>query len=178
MTEPASDLLATPEALTRALRGAPIDSMLAEDLLRRASAVVRNHCGWHITRQTDHEFVVDGPGTRTLFLPTLALTAVKSVTENGDAVALADVDWSTAGMLERRGCRCWTSRLSGVRVVVDHGVAEPPEDVGAVVISVAARAYANPTGQKAASAGVVRDEFDPDPLTKAEKVLLVPWRIR
>lgn len=181
MTEPVpntSDALATPGALTRMLRGAPITDMLAAELVLRASAVVRDHCGWHITKQTDHEFVIDGPGTRTLFLPTLELTAVTSITENGTAVPVTDVDWSRAGMIQRRSCRCWTDRLSGITVVGTHGLETPPEGVAAVVLSLAAKAYANPTSQESAAAGVVNDRFGESQLTQAERNILVSWRVR
>lgn len=185
MTEPApdtSDLLATPEALVRALRGAPVAPDLANDLLTRASAIVRGHCGWHITKQEGVEFVCDGPGTQTLFLPTLALSFVTSVTEDGAAVPTADLEWSTAGMIRRRSRRCWTDRLSGVRVIATHGVEAAPADVAAVVVTLAAKAYANPTGQQSAAAGVTNDGFGPDhgpvSLTIAERNLLSPWRVR
>lgn len=185
MTEPAdptADALATPGALRTALRGAPVPDELAAQLISEASAVVRAHCGWRITGPVTETFLVDGPGTQTLLLPTLALVEVLAVTDDGRALAPGDLEWSAAGMLRRRDRRPWTDRFSGITVVARHGVDAVPDSVAAVVLAIAKRAYANPTGAQAAAAGIVTDTFGaahgPVALTALERDLLAPWRAR
>lgn len=181
--DPTADALATPGALRTLLRGAPITDEQAADLVNRASGVVRDWCGWHITGPHEETFVVDGPGVQTLFLPTLALVSVTSVTEDGVALTTDDYEWSAAGMLRRcGGCQHWTDRFRGVTVVATHGVEEVPEGVSAVVLALAARAYANPTSQTSTLTGSVSDLFGSGhgavAMTKFEQELLTPWRIR
>lgn len=183
MTSPGpAGALATRAALVRALRGAAIADDLADDLLVRASAAVRNECGgWSITRETDLQLVLDGPGTSTLMLPTLKLREVKALAENGIVVDVSTLDVSAGGMVEKRSGGCWTRRLGGITVTIDHGYDEVPADVAGVVVSVAAKAFANPTSQQAAAAGIVTDTFGrghgPMTLSDAEKALLTPWRL-
>lgn len=181
MTEPAppEGALATRAALVRALRGAAIADALADDLLVRASATVRTACGWHITREPAAVFTLDGPGAATLFLPTLHLRTLTSITEDGTAVDVASLEVSRGGMVRKRSGASWTRRFSGIVATVDHGYDGVPADVAGVVITLAAKAYANPTSQTGSGAGIVSDQFGRDhlPLSLAERELLRAWTI-
>lgn len=178
-----SDALAAPAELVRALRGAPIDPVHAAELVLDASAVVRGYCGWHISEVENDELILDGPGARTLFVPTLAMSALTTVEEDGVALVLADLEWSRGGMIRKRTGASWTRRFSGIRVVCSHGVAaDKRRDVARLVITLAAKAYANPAAQTAAAAGVVNDAFGRDhgpvSLSDREQAVLTGWRIR
>lgn len=120
-------------------------------LLTAAEAAVRTYCGWHIAPSRTDTLTVDGSGSSVLALPTLYLTAVASITEDGDAVDMTSVDWSTSGVLWRD--RPWSSRRRGVAATVTHGYAEPPAEVTAVVLAWAARAKTAPQGIRSETVG-------------------------
>ena len=106
-----------------------------------ASSEIRSHCGWSISEETA-TLVLDGPGSRNLWLPTLKLTAVTSVKVNGDPLALdSQYDWTGYGKLIHRGC--WPSKPRSVEVVFTHGYAEVPAVVKGVCLASAGRAYDN-----------------------------------
>lgn len=112
--------------------------------LSMAEALVRGHCGWHIAPSRTEDVVVDGSGTTVLGLPTLHLTDLVSVTANGTAVPLEEVEWSAAGYLVRPAG--WGSRARGVLATITHGYSEVPPEVQGVVLSIAARVMASPDG--------------------------------
>lgn len=106
-----------------------------------ASSEIRSHCGWSISEETA-TLVLDGPGSRNLWLPTLKLTAVASVKANGDLLSLdAQYDWTGYGKLIHRGC--WPSKPRSVEVEFTHGYAEVPVVVKGVCLALAGRAYDN-----------------------------------
>jgi len=113
-------------------------------LLDIASGIVRARCGWHIAPSVTETLTVDGSGSSLLALPTLHLTALSSVTEDGEVVDLDDVQWSTVGLLTR--ATAWTTRLNGVSATITHGHTTAPAAVVGIVLMAAARASASPTG--------------------------------
>ena len=93
-----------------------------EDVLNRALAAARRYCGWHVTPvRTAETVTLDGPGSRLLILPTLRLTAVTEVTENGVPVDVTSVAWSTRGLLQKKNGGYWTNQFGGIEVNFDHG---------------------------------------------------------
>lgn len=151
MTSPAPEL-ASPEELSRYRSG---DAAL---LLGAAEAAVRSYCGWHIAPARAGDVVtVNGSGARVLALPTMRLAGVSAVLEDGTAVPLEDVQWSPAGYLWRASP--WTTSLRGVSATIDHGYDEPPVEVQAVVMSVAARAVVSPDGVVRSQVGEVSVTF-------------------
>lgn len=97
----------------------------------RAEAEVRAYCGWHIAPSRSDTLVVDGSGAMVQALPTLRVTALTALSEEGTAVDLAEVEWSEAGFLRRT--TPFTARLRGVSVTVTHGYDAIPLDVQAVI---------------------------------------------
>lgn len=150
MSEPATEL-ADPGQLTEWRDGDPAL------LLAAAEAAVRTYCGWHIAPTRTDTFVVNGTGATVLPLPTMHLTAVDSLTEDGAEVEVANVQWSAAGYLYRPAP--WTTRLRGVSAQVQHGYADVPLEVQAVVLSVAARGAATPDGAVRQQVGSVSLSF-------------------
>lgn len=104
------------EPLAAAPAGVDADAWTA------ACAAVRAYCGWHIAPSVTEDVTVDGSGGSIQLLPTLHLTALTSITNDGTEVT--DPEWSEAGMV--RGS--WTSKFRGVVANMAHGFDEcPPE---------------------------------------------------
>lgn len=119
------------------------------DALTRAEASVRAYVGWHLAPEKSETITLDGPGSPVLLLPTLRVSAITAVTEDGQAVAPESYEWSSSGVLRRKGSSSypsptwgpsWTSSLRGVTVELTHGFDEMPLDVTAIIERLAARA--------------------------------------
>lgn len=121
------------------------------DAADAASAAVRSYCGWHIAPTTTQMLTLDGSGSSTLILPTLYLTAVTDVTNDG--VAVDDVEWSQAGFARLYR---WSCRLRGVTATITHGYDQCPAEVAAVVV-----ALARQDGSAAAMQGVKSRQVGP-----------------
>lgn len=137
------------------------DEVLAGDTLRRVWGAVRGYCEWSITAETGVVLELDGSGTRALQLPTLALSSVASVTEDGVELDAGAFTWSKSGILRKR-VGCWTSEYRGVVATVDHGFADESEPVSAVegvVLQVCIRAMTAPAGQVGLRVGQVDERF-------------------
>jgi hypothetical protein len=122
----------------------------AEMKLGQVIQRVRDYCGWHIAGSVTETVTVDGSGSDVLDLPTLRLTAVLVVTEDGETVDVDDLEWSTAGYLKRASA--WTTKLRGVAAQITHGYVEMPVSLAEVVMTSAAR------GLEVVSHGVVRSQ--------------------
>lgn len=120
----------------------------------RAEAEVRAYCGWHVAPSRQEVLTVDGQDSRVVFLPTLRLTGLLSLSVNGDVLDLAGVEWSTTGQL-RWGriptptgwdgyLRVPQGRLGGVVAEVVHGWDEWPLDVLSVIDRLASRTLSDP----------------------------------
>lgn len=163
--------------------GRTIPSVQATMMLAQASALIRSYCGWHLYPSTEEEIAVDGSGAAMLSLPTLHVSAVTSVTEDGEVLALdtptvqGDYEWSAAGFLRRVGAG-WTTKLRGVVVVVTHGYADPPLEVVAVCLQSASRAIASPAGVKSEMSGGVQVTYTiPGGLNDMERTILERHRV-
>jgi hypothetical protein len=132
------------------LQETSIDAAAATLAVNIASSAIRTHCGWSISQEADVTAVLDGSGTRWMWLPTLKLTAVTSVEVNGDPlVAVTDFDWTSYGKLIHRGR--WPTTARSVEVVYTHGYATVPDVVKGVCLMLAARLYGNPEALKSRS---------------------------
>ena len=150
-------------------------------ILDRSLAEVRRWCGWHVTPvKTADQITLDGPGGTMLWLPTLYLSAVTAITEDGNAVSLNDVEWSATGMIRKTLQRLWTEKLRGITVTFNHGYATAP-DFDNVVLSVADRKSQAPTGGPAVGIGPFRfSENRPvtgSPFTVEELAVLHKFRL-
>lgn len=134
------------------------DEEEAADTLERVWDAVRSYCGWAIAPvQSGVDLEVDGSGGKNLQLPTLALSAVASVTEDGVELDAGAYSWSRSGILRKR-IGCWTSEYRGVVATVDHGLASSPAVEG-VVLQAAVRALTTPAGQVGIRVGQVDEKF-------------------
>lgn len=106
---------------------------------------IRDYCGWHIAPSVTETLTVDGPGLRTLLLPSLRITAVAAVTQDGTAVPATEWEWSELGMLRHRS-GVWTDRWRGITVTLTHGYDTAPAGVLGVILDVVSDAVATPLG--------------------------------
>lgn len=118
-----------------------LDGYTAQLMLDGAIAAATEFCGWHIAPNVSETVVVDGSGTRLQTLPTMWLTDVDKVTEDGRILPANSVDWSSYGVLEKRDGGLWTSRRGGVEVRYSHGFDTPPAWLTTMICAVAGRAF-------------------------------------
>lgn len=101
-------------------------------MLAAALTVARNHVGWHVSPAKTETITVDGPGSRILFLPTMKVNTLTSVTEDGTLLAADTISASVGdGPLMRRrtalrkaGGGWWTAEYGGIVIAMNHGFAE------------------------------------------------------
>lgn len=151
-----------------------------DERLEQAQERVRDFCGWHIAPSRTETLTVDGPGSRWLVLPTLRLTAVTSVTEDGALVDAGDYTWSAYGVLTRT-YGSWTRRRSGIVVVFVHGFDAVPPPVVAVTRALAQRATDNAGSAARQQAGPFSMQYSGDGavmgLLEGEKAALGRYRL-
>ncbi len=99
-----------------------------------ASAKIRSYCRWHVGPALTETVVLDGRNGRVLPVPSLLITEVAEVLEDGTAV---EVEWSSVGLL--RHPQRWTKRWRGVQVTLTHGFDPVPAELARIVADVAAR---------------------------------------
>lgn len=145
-----ADPFATGTELQNFLQLDAITSATATLVLNIASSVIRTHCGWDISQETVTAEPLDGTGERSLWLPTLRLTAIGPVVENGVTLTVGtDYDWTRYGKLVRHGC--WPRTARSVVVTYTHGYDEVPDVVKGACLGLAARMYINPEMSKSRS---------------------------
>lgn len=124
------------------MQDSSIETATATLALAVASSAIRTHCGWSIEEE-DVDAVLDGTGERSLWVPTLKLTAVGSVVVDGDTlVAGTDYDWTSYGKLIRAGR--WPNTPRSVTISYTHGYETLPEVVKGACLIAAAIMYRNP----------------------------------
>ena len=102
--------------------------------LKVGLGVARRYCGWQVTPvHADDVVTLDGPGSRLLALPTLALGELKEIVEEGTTLDLAALEVSPRGLVRKKSGARWSSRLGAITVKMTHGFAEAPEWQSAVL---------------------------------------------
>lgn len=111
-----------------------------EERLEQAEAIVRAYCGWHIAPSREETVYLRARGGRSLLLPSMYVTDVASVTDDGTPLVLEDdYLWSQAGVISRPDLSYATWGYTEVVVEFTHGYDIPPPDVTAAVQAVAQR---------------------------------------
>jgi hypothetical protein len=91
-------------------------------VLAAALGAARRYCGWHVTPVLSAvQMTVDGPGSPLLVLPTLRMVAMSSLTEDGVAVDLSTVRWSSRGLVRKKNRCRWTCEYGGIVATITHG---------------------------------------------------------
>lgn len=108
---------------------------------------IRDYCGWHIAPEATETITLDGTGATIVQVPTLRLSAVASVAEDGVVLSATEYEWSADGTLRRLPLgRCWTNRYRAVVVECTHGFDEVPAAIVAVVLDATSDALSTPVG--------------------------------
>lgn len=128
-----------------------LDEDRAQMLLDAISDQIRDELGWSVTAEAGVKVTVDGSGDEKLLLPTMHLTSVSSVVEDGSPLSGEDYLVYRAGYLTRAVSGFaidWTRRLQGVAVTFDHGYPEGslPAVFRMVALEAVARMWDNPAG--------------------------------
>lgn len=164
-------VFATSDDLAAYMRS-ELDDDAADLALSLATEVIRLRLGWAVEQVVDDVITLDGAGTSILLLPTLHLTAVSSVVEDGvTLVADDDYEWSASGILERVGCAAWKRKRRGVVVTCTHGYVDLPEALVDVVLAAAGRRYGNPGGVTSETVGPFTVSYGMDLLPDEQQVI-------
>lgn len=134
-----------------------------------ACAAVRDYCEWHVAPSVTEEVTMDGSGASVQILPTLRLTALISITNDGTAVT--DPEWSSHGIV--RGC--WTCKFRGVVANMTHGYADCPADVLTVVSEMVATSGRG--GVSSVTNGTHQVQFDAASFNSQQRATLDRYRL-
>lgn len=152
----------------------------AESAVAAASAAVRSACQWHLCPSLPCRALVDGEGTRSIWLPTTHLEGVSSIEVLGDDVA--DFQWSRIGQVIPATRVPRTLQAAVVDYVAGYDAL--PGDVAAIVAGAAVRAIALSFGVTSESAGGVSVSYSsavaavPMPrLTEDERSTLAAYKV-
>jgi hypothetical protein len=164
-----------------------------------AIAYVQTYCGWHIAPSVTETLTLDGPGGNVLVLPSLYVTDVSAITEDGTVLAdgtdpdvPADYTWSQAGIVRRSWATgiwsgwCgvwWTSQLRGIQVDLTHGYDTWPLDLAAVIGTISERVKDNPSNLEQITVGPFSEKYATGGASISDGDLMVlnkyrlPWRL-
>lgn len=146
---------------------------IEDERLAQAQALVRAFCGWHIAPSRTETVTLRGYGQRRIFLPSLYVTDVASVTVEGSAYTVdLDYTWTEQGVLRRLGG--WWTADEDIVVEFTHGYAAPPAEVTGVVQAVALRLIGSPAN--IAQVGQVR-YATADTIAATDAAALGPYRV-
>lgn len=115
--------------------GSAADAVALADVV---SARIRAWCGWHIAPSVTETIKLDGPGGGLLMLPTLHLTDLIHIENNGNEII--DPEWSQIGVVRAR-CRRWTSRFRGIEVEMTHGFPTVPAELIGMALEIGLRLW-------------------------------------
>jgi hypothetical protein len=146
----------------------PVRDDVADLAVLAASATVRTHCAWNLSREAT-TFTLNGNNTRILNLPTLNLISVDSVVI--DTVPATGWTSSLRGQLYR--AVPWPD-FRRIDVACVHGYEPIPDVVKVVSLAIAARQVDNPMRFKTAAVGSVNRTFD---ITGLDQLLLHPFTL-
>lgn len=147
---------ATPAELSSWTKGliSPTDER-SQLVLDGATTAIRKYCGWNIAPAEDLTVTLDGGG-QVLYLPSLQVNSIASITVDGTALASTDFEWSKRTGNVRRKDHCdFPEVWGGIVAVFNSGYAEVPQDLKTIVLQVSAMALSSPTGATREQAGQV-----------------------
>lgn len=109
-----------------------------DERLDQAEGVVRDFCGWHIAPERTETVKFYGHATNApILLPTMYLTGIASVTDQGTLLDPSVYDFDPAGLLLRIDGGCWATGYGPLVVEFTHGYNETPPGVARAVQAVA-----------------------------------------
>ena len=137
-----------------------LDRARAENLLDSATGIIKREARQFIEQVVDDVEVFPASSSSVLLLPELPVTAVSSVVAGSNPLTLTDdylVDF-TAGLLSVR-YPAWLRWQDDVTVTYTHGYATVPDDLVAICVEMAARAWINPRGVLSEQIGTYSARF-------------------
>ena len=136
-----------------------VDSLVSSeaDRLRQAEGLVRDYCRWHVAPSRTETITLRPSGSAILILPSLRVTSVTSVTEDGATVDVGTYYLDTDDSTLVRTCGGWSTRP--LLVTLEHGYVETPAAVIGVIRAVAQRAVDNPGSRPRDQVGPFADSF-------------------
>jgi hypothetical protein len=149
---------ATPAELSAYTKGliSPTDER-SQPLLDGATEALRRYAGWHIAPAEDVSAILDGGG-EVLYLPSLQVNSVDSLTIDGVPQDLSLFEWSrvTGNLRRKSSCgRGFAEVWGGYEVVFNSGYDVVPADLKQIVLQVVSVALSSPTGATREQAGQV-----------------------
>lgn len=145
-----------------------------DERLAQAEGVVRDHCGWHIApSQTDTVRIFGAPSGAPVLLPSMYVTAIVSVTDQGTLLDPLAYDFETAGILRRVDGGGWSCGQGALVVVFTHGYDDAPPAVTRAVQAVAAQM---PSGLRSKTAGPFSETYLDD-ISSLDRSSLSRYRI-
>lgn len=116
-----------------------------------ACAAVRSYCEWHVAPSVTEDLTVNGSGSNFQNLPTLHMTALNTLTEDGTLLDPSGFEWSDNGQLWR--AQPWTGHFRGIVANITHGYDTCPPAILGVLYEAADRGM---EGSAASQVGQVR----------------------
>ncbi|WP_102193206.1 hypothetical protein [Microbacterium aurantiacum] len=140
-----SDLLLTDQEV-QAVTNEPLSAAQAAAVAVQATEAVRDRCGWRVAKPADETFTLSSRGGRLLFLPSLHVNSVATLTENGEPLtAGTDFDWDENGVIERIGRR-WPRGRRLIVATINHGYDTCPGGIAQAIAAAVARGVLAPAG--------------------------------
>lgn len=169
--------LATPDELADYL-GIELDTAdtaRAQLILDGATGTIQAHTRQTLTAVAGDTVILAGTTDRVLALPQRPVTSVTTVVLDG--VTITDHTVYQSALIRDGG---WGDTDEYVTVTYDHGYTVIPDVLREVCLSLAARRYVNPElVAMRQHVGTVMTQFQVgDGLTRSEKDILRPWRMR
>lgn len=150
MATPIDAFATTADMAERSNGAIPADRLFLAEALKAATARIRNYCGWHIATEQSDTLVLDESRGRVLYLPTLKLSSIDSMTIDGTAVVFETdaLQWDQGGRMWRPS---WSPNYRGVQLTITHGYAEVPADLVDLTLELA-------TGELQSAGGAIREQ--------------------
>ena len=127
----------------------------SQPLLDGATLAIQRYCGWNIAPAEDVTVTLDGGGS-VLYLPSLKVNSITSITIAGTLLAATDYEWSRRTGNVRRKDACFFPEVWGSIVAVfNSGYTAVPADLKQIVLQVSSLAMSSPTGATREQAGQV-----------------------
>lgn len=96
------------------------ESERLEAALNAASQAIRNYCGWHVSPSVNCTANPAG-GAIIAKLPAGYVSALTSITENGEALSSSDYEWRKDGLIKRAAPYAWSDKWGGIEVQYTAG---------------------------------------------------------
>lgn len=147
---------ATPEELSVYSKGliSPTDER-SQPLLDGATTAIRRLAGWNIAPAEDVTVTLDGGG-QVLYLPSLQVNSITSVTIRGIELPSTDYEWSRrTGNIRQIAGWGFPETWGGIEVTFNSGYDAIPADLKQITMQVVSLALSSPTGATREQAGQV-----------------------